>query len=104
MENDLSILNGRLSGDIYGYKDDFISVFENDLATASSKITYEFLIQEITCRNGSLIPSRNEKRSIHVKWGIVWKNQKLLKGLTPEEKNFFLESNSRYASSWYQNS
>ena len=88
MENDLGILNGRLSGDIYGYKDVFIKIFENDLATASSKEIYEYLIQEVTCRNGSLIPSRNEKRSIQVKWGIVWKNFKLLRGLTPEEKTF----------------
>ena len=87
-ENDFSILNGRLSGNLYGYKDVFITIFENDLATASSKEIYEFLIQEVTCRNGSLIPSRNEKRTIHVKWGIVWKNLKLLKGLTPEEKTF----------------
>ena len=28
MENDLGILNGRLSGDIYGYKDVFIKVFD----------------------------------------------------------------------------
>ena len=87
-ENDFSILNGRLSGNLYGYKDVFITIFENGLATASSKEIYEFLIQEVTCRNGSLIPSRNEKRTIHVKWGIVWKNLKLLKGLTPEEKTF----------------
>ena len=88
MENDLGILNGRLSGDIYGYKDVFIKIFENELATACSKEIYEYLIQEVTCRNGSLIPSRNEKTSIQDKWGIVSKNFTPLRGLAPEEKPF----------------
>ena len=84
----MSIVNGRLSGNLYGYHKEIIKVLENDLATSTSKIIYNFLVKEITHRNDSLIPSRNEKRLTNIKWGIVWKNFKLLKGLTPVEITF----------------
>ena len=88
LDNNMSIVNSRLSGNLYGYQKDFIKVFENDLATSTSKIIYNFLVKEITFRNDSLIPSRNEKRLTNIKWGTVWKNFKLLKGLTPNEITF----------------
>jgi hypothetical protein len=88
LDNNMSIVNSRLSGNLYGYQKDFIKVFENDLATSTSKIIYNFLVKEITFRNDSLIPSRNEKRLTNIKWGTVWKNFKLLKGLTPIEITF----------------
>ena len=46
------------------------------------------MIKDITHRNGSIIPSRSEKRSKNVKWGVVNKNMKLLGGLQAEEKCF----------------
>ena len=73
---------------VYGYREEFEYVIENGFSTSPSKAIYDFLIKENTHRNGSLIPSRSEKRSKNVKWGIVYKNLKLLRGVTPEEKCF----------------
>ena len=39
-------------------------------------------------RNGSLIPSRNEKRIRGVRWKSSWRNISILKGLDPFEKTF----------------
>ena len=46
------------------------------------------MIKEVTHRNGSLIPSRREKKVSNVKWGLVFKNLKLLSGITAEERCF----------------
>ena len=73
---------------VYGYREDFINIINNGLSTSPSKAIYDFMLKEITHRNESLIPSRNEKRSSNVKWGIVFKNMKLMSGLTAEEKCF----------------
>ena len=75
-------------GKVYGYSEDFIKVIDFGLSTSPSKAIYEFMIKDITHRNGSLIPSRSEKRSTNVKWGLVFKNIKSLSGLTAEEKCF----------------
>ena len=80
---DLDIIKG-----LYGNIKDFIKIVENGLSTSASKEIYNFMILEVTHRNTSLIPSRNEKRAVNVKWGTVWKNFKLRTGLTPEEKCF----------------
>ena len=34
--------------------------------TSPAKVIYDFMIQEVIVRNGSLIPSRSEKRSVNV--------------------------------------
>ena len=73
---------------LYGYNEDFIQIIDNGLSTSPAKDIYNFLIQEVTHRNLSLIPSRNEKKSPNVKWGVVFKNIKLLKGLNADEKCF----------------
>ena len=93
MYNDLCYQNGNiydldLIEDIYGYRLEFLDIIENGLSTSPAKSIYDFLIQTITHKNGSLIPSRNEKRSKNIKWGVVFKNFKLLKGLNAEEKCF----------------
>ena len=67
----------------------FINIVENGLIMSPAKDIYYFLVKEITHRNLSLIPSRNEKKSTNIKWGVVFKNFKLLKGLNAEEKCFF---------------
>ena len=66
---------------LYGYND-------NSLSTSPARDIYNFLIKEVTHRNLSLIPSRNEKKSVNIKWGVVFKNIKLLKGLNADEKCF----------------
>ena len=58
------------------------------LNTSPAKLIYDFMIQEVFVRNGSLIPTRSEKKSVNVKWSISWKNFKLLNGLTADEKCF----------------
>ena len=71
---------------LYGYPEDFTRAFVSGLT--SSKCIYECLLEDIISRNGSLIPSRNEKRSINVKWSLAWFNLNIAKGLTALEKEF----------------
>ena len=73
---------------VYGYQQEFIEVIENGLSTSPSKAIYDFLIKKVTHKNGSLIPSRSEKRSRNVQWGTVFRNLKLLNGLRADEKCF----------------
>ena len=73
---------------VYGYRQEFIEVIDNGLSTSPSKAIYEFLIKRVTHINGSLIPSRSEKKSRNVQWGTVFKNLKLLRGLNADEKCF----------------
>ena len=61
---------------------------EFSYCTSPAKDIYNFLIEEVTHRNLSLIPSINEKKSPNVKWGVVFKNIKLLKGLNADVKCF----------------
>ena len=56
--------------------------------STTSKEIYEILIREKTERNGSLIPSRNEKRQVGIKWKHSWKNIRYAKGITATEKEF----------------
>ena len=85
---DCSISDGWIVNNLYGYTNDFVKVFAEGLAMAPVKLIYNFLLQGELYKNGSLIPSRNEKRSLNVKWSLVWNNLALLKGLTAEEKCF----------------
>ena len=83
-----NIYDGEKIDQVYGYKNEFLSIIQNGLSTSPSKAIYDFLIKEVTHRQVSLIPSRNEKRSPNIKWGLVFKNLKLLKGLDPVETCF----------------
>ena len=82
------IYDKDLIKNLYGHVDEFMEIIENGLSTSPAKSIYEFLIQDVTHRNQSLIPSRNERRSVNVKWSVVFKNLKMMKGLTAEEKEF----------------
>ena len=73
---------------VYGYTEDFMDIIEKGLSTSPSKNIYDHMIKEVTHRNGSLIPSRREKKISNVKWGLVFKNFKLLSGITAEERCF----------------
>jgi len=46
------------------------------------------MVKGIVEKNGSLIPSRSEKRNENIKWNVTWKNLKMFKGITAEEKMF----------------
>ena len=73
---------------VYGYTEDFMDIIEKGLCTSPSKNIYDHMVKEVTHRNGSLIPSRREKKISNVKWGLVFKNFKLLSGITAEERCF----------------
>ena len=73
---------------IYGYTENFVSVVKADLADANVKSIYNHLMREVLEKNGSLIPSRNEKKVSGIKWKVVWKNLNLLKGITASERVF----------------
>ena len=88
LEYDCNITDGWIVNNIYGYNECFVKVYSEGLSTAPVKLIYNFLLQAEIFSKGSLIPSRNEKRSTNVKWGVVWKNLSILKGLTAEEKCF----------------
>ena len=87
-EYDCSIRDDQLVQNLYGYREDFIQVYQEGLATASVKEIYNYLLQDIVYKNGSLLPSRNEKRSKSVKWSVVFKNLTKMKGVTAEERVF----------------
>ena len=94
MYRELVYLNGSiydldLINKLYGYREDFLEIIDNGLSTSPSKSIYDFLLQGITHKNGSLIPSRNEKKSLNVKWSVVFNNFLLLKGVNADEKCFF---------------
>ena len=70
-----SIYDLNIIEKLYGYKDDFINIIQNGLSTSPAKAIYDCLIKEVTHRNGSSIPSRNEKKSANIKWGLFLKFQ-----------------------------
>ena len=70
------------------YRNEIQMVSRHDLVKGTTKQIYSLLLQEIISKNGSLIPSRNEKRSLGVKWSISWKNMSLVRGLNAEERCF----------------
>ena len=88
LEHDCDIHDQWIVDNLYGYPEEFIYVFSNDLAMAPVKHIYNFLLQDVIYRKESLIPSRNEKRSVNVKWSLAWRNLNLMKGLTSTEKCF----------------
>ena len=73
---------------LYGYTGLFKDIFLQDMAGKPVKEIYEYLMIEILEKNGSLIPSRNEKKTSNVKWKNSWKNLKILGGVNAEEKEF----------------
>ena len=73
---------------LYGCKNDFKRVLEFGVDMKNIKQIYEQLMNDICFRNGSLVPSRAEKRSKGVKWKIAWKNLQQTRGVTAQEKYF----------------
>ena len=73
---------------IYGYTEDMEKVVKEEIDKKEAKAIYNLLLEKVVQKNGSLIPSRNEKKINGIKWKVVWKNQILLKGVMAEEKCF----------------
>ena len=61
---------------------------EKNLFVSSVKEIYNALLEKLIEKNGSLIPSRNEKRIRCVQWKNSWKNLSLLRGVGVEERTF----------------
>ena len=88
LEHDCSISEKRIKHSLHGYYEEFLQVYTEGIIMAPVKDIYNYLVQDVVYKNGSLIPSRNEKRSKNVKWSVVFKNLALLKGVTAEERAF----------------
>ena len=71
-----------------GWKKEFELIVENNLLGSDIKTIYRKLLETSIKKNGSLIPSRNEKRTRGIKWRVTWRNLSLLKGLSPADKCF----------------
>ena len=84
----INIKDYREIKQIYGYSDDMDKVVKEGLDKKEAKEIYKILMERVLHKNGSLIPSRNEKKTNGIKWKVAWKNQGFLKGVTAEEKCF----------------
>ena len=73
---------------MYGCKNDFKRVLESGVDLKNIKQIYEQLMNDVCFKNGSLVPSRAEKRSTGVKWKIAWENLQQTRGVTAQEKYF----------------
>ena len=71
-----------------GWTKEFEYLYEINLLHADNKSIYNALLEKTIRKNGSLIPSRNEKRNRGVKWKVAWRNLSLLRSLDPHEKCF----------------
>ena len=87
-EYDCSMRYDQVVQNLYGYREEFTQVLQEGIATAPVKEIYNYLLQGIIYKNGSLLPSRNEKRTKNVKWSVVFKNLAKMKGVTAEERAF----------------
>ena len=85
---DIDIRDYREVRKVYGYTVDLMDIVKAERTEAEVKEIYNILLEKVTQKNGSLIPSRNEKKTNGIKWKVVWKNQVMLKGVTAEEKCF----------------
>ena len=88
MAQKCSINDPYVARNLYGYSEEFVRIYTEGLALAPVKEIYNFLLKDVLYRNGSLIPSRNEKKSENIKWSVVFTNMSNIKGLTPDEKSF----------------
>ena len=66
LEHDCSISEKRIKHSLHGYYEEFLQVYTEGIIMAPVKEIYNYLVQDVLYKNGSLIPSRNEKRSKNV--------------------------------------
>merc|ERR1711936_1043737 len=62
-----NIADGWMANNLYGFSKDFVRVYNEGLAMAPVWEIYNFLLHDMVSCNGSLIPSRREKKSQNVK-------------------------------------
>ena len=84
----VSLVGNTLTQDIYGQNNDLLNYIRAGQCSLSSKEIYEDLNTKSVSVNGSLIPSRIEKKVSGIKWSKTFKNYHALKFVTPIEKEF----------------
>ena len=73
---------------VYGWRKEFRIALEEDYILNGVRVIYDKMLEHFISKNGSLIPSRNEKRKIGVSWRKTWQNLVIARGLLPSEKCF----------------
>ena len=73
---------------IKGLNKEIKQLVDNKLTIGLVKEIYSHLLENITKRNGSFIPSRKKKRTRGIKWKTSWRNLTILRGLNSFEKAF----------------
>ena len=94
MAKDYAVLGNQKEniGKIYGYREEFRNLLDLGLDIKNVKQIYSHLISDKIFRNGSLIPSREEKRTKGVKWKKAWLNLQNSKAITAQEKYFMWQT------------
>ena len=80
MAKEFMLPDANLTDSLYGHMEDLLRVARNNLLNEPAKQIYNFLLHDTIFRNGSFIPSRNEKRLMGVMWSLARKNLSHLKG------------------------
>ena len=83
-----AFLKGEKGSEIKWVEKEIQVIINNNLIQENTKSIYEKLLEKVIMRNGSYIPSRNEKRVDGIKWKASWYNVSSVRGLSPEEKCF----------------
>ena len=91
MKYHLQLTMNIVGGKVYGHCNEFQMMRNEGICLNSCRFIYDHLLVTITHREGVLIPSRNETRSVNTKWSVIFKNVILLKGLNADEKAFYLK-------------
>ena len=78
---------GNLKG-MHGWGIDMNILQLNCSSSTGIKEMYSILLENVTMKNNSLIPSRREKRLRGIPWKATWRNMGLLRGLDPQETSF----------------
>ena len=71
---------------MYGYEDKLEGILEKCDSMTPVKVIYAEMVKEVYEKNGSVIPSRNEKKVRGIKWSNTWENLEKSKGLNAGEK------------------
>ena len=79
---------GRNVKKLRGWVKEFQFIHDLNILDSDNKTIYSTLLEKTVKKNGSLIPSRNEKRTRGVKWKVTWRNLTLLRNVNPYEKCF----------------
>ena len=84
----ISLVGNLLTENIYGQSNVLLDYLKAGQDNLSSKQIYDDLLLKSVSVNGSLIPTRIEKKVLGVKWSFSYKNFHNLKFVTSLEKEF----------------